>query len=127
MQLFRAMKRDPDDEKPLCAPSARALGVRLPPADPADIVPDGAGDVHPDAGGMSAAPRPSDLVPWRRPPKFDGIGKEPLWVVEADRLQDPLNAVQDSTTHITVEPSCVMSAVDFQGALCATRNLWSEA
>lgn len=79
--LFRAMKQDSAGQ-PVCADTARGLGARVPPADPADIVPDRGGDVHPETGGMSVTPGdPMGLPVHRRPPELQGWGKDPVFEI----------------------------------------------
>ena len=132
MKLYRAMTAD-SDGLPLVRRSARSLGVRT----PADIAPGVEPDVlvgapdevlRPDQGGMSAAPNdPANLPRNRRPPQVDGgIGKDPVWEIDAKDLGLALRYNQDKPTHGTVEPAESMTFAQYEAALLATREKWSR-
>jgi hypothetical protein len=125
--LYRAMTAGGDD-MPMTGSSARTLGVRTPPDPYPDIRPDANGLVHPGTGGMSTAPSPDALDPWRRPPGFgvDGTGKDPLWRINVNDLGSDLNPVLDHPGHICVEPAQTMPYTQYQNALWATRPFWQS-
>jgi hypothetical protein len=81
--LFRSMKED-DGGVPEAAANARALGVR-----PGIDVP-AVGDeetIQPGQGGVSVSPDdPLNLPAFRRPPQFQGTGKDPVWVIDEAQL-----------------------------------------
>jgi hypothetical protein len=103
-------------------PTARTLGVR-----PGTDIPVNFGQVSPDTGGMSVAPdRPENLHRLRRPPKYGGTGKDPVWSIEVPLLGDELQFREDSTTHGTIEPARIMRIDEFQQALIATKPHWKR-
>jgi len=119
--LYRAMREDPFGG-PVIGPSARTLGVR-PHVDIVVV----AGQVWPNMGGMSVAPdRPENLHPLRRPPKYGGSGKDPIWCIEATLLGNDLQFRRDSPTHGLIEPARAMLLDEYQQALQATTALWKK-
>ena len=107
---------------PMVGPSARTLGVR--PNVDIQIM---AGQVRPNAGGMSVAPdRPENLHPLRRPPAHGGLGKDPVWYIAIDLLGGDLQFHQDSATHGLIEPARDMPIAAFQRALEATKPCWKK-
>lgn len=116
--IFRGMKDG--GGAPATGPSARTLGAR--PG--TDIPVDSAGMVHPNTGGMSVAPSPTALPAHRRPAKFGGTGKDPVWGTSVDELGPDLKYVPDSPTHGTVQPARPMSVEAYQAALFGTGPSW---
>lgn len=80
--------------------------------------------VHPGTGGMSVAPSPGALPEFRRPPRFGGTIKDPVWGMYTEDLGSQLRYVPDSATHGTVQPSMSMTFDEYQQALCATGACW---
>lgn len=119
--FYRAMREDPTGG-PEVGPTARTLGVR-----PAVDIPVTAGQVQPQAGGMSVAVgRPENLHPLRRPPAYGGSGKDPVWYLSADQIGGELQFRQDSPTHAIIEPARIMSLDDYQRAIEATKPSWKK-
>jgi hypothetical protein len=124
--LFRAMKEASSGLVEVGA-TARTLGARpaidVPAHDPTDLV-------YPGQGGMSVSPDdPMNLPYFRRPPRFRGTGKDPVWrIVEAD-LGPGLCFRPDATqpAHGFIEPSRPMSLAEYQEALEQTQMRWSRA
>lgn len=124
--LFRGMQVA-QDGYPSLGPTARTLGVRA----EIDIAVDAAGVVMPEHGGMSVTPGdPGQLPRHRRPPEFDGTGKDPLWTVAVRALGPQLRYRPDPLTptrHGFIEPAAAMPFAEFQAALAATRGDWRRA
>jgi hypothetical protein len=111
---------------PEVGPTGRTLGAR--PG--TDIKPDKSGMVKPETGGMSASPgSPYNLPEHRRPPKFGGTGKDPVFCIGKCDLGPDLRFRPDPknpTGHGFIEPARPMSIDEYQRALEATRGLWKE-
>jgi hypothetical protein len=106
----------------MVGPTARTLGVR-----PNVDIPVVAGQVNPNAGGMSVAPdRPENLHPLRRPPAYGGYGKDPVWQMDVLLLGADLQLRFDSLVHGVVEPARRMTIGDLQRALEATKSFWKK-
>ena len=124
-KLYRSM-RDDGTGKPEVSPTARGLGVRPGGGDVAAVL---ATDfVHPGLGGMSASPdTPLNLAFFRRPAKFQGTGKDPVWEIDSAALPvfgltyrvDPKNP-----KHGYIEPVVPMALDDYQWRLAATSGEW---
>ncbi|MBB4220910.1 RHS repeat-associated core domain-containing protein [Variovorax guangxiensis] len=120
LPLFRGMKKG-GDGLPVVEPSARGLGARI----PADIPIDEDGNVHPNTGGISVAPRTARNLPaHRRPPALGGTGKDEVWQLDESDLGPDLKYVQDCDSHGTIQPSRKMSAQEYQNALAKTQGKW---
>jgi hypothetical protein len=107
--------------------SARSLGVR-----PGVDVPARAPDeiVLPGVGGMSVSPEdPANLPPFRRPPEFGGVGRDPVWALMADELGPDLRYRPDpaNPAHGFVEPARPMPLKAYQDALTQTQARWRQA
>lgn len=119
--IYRAMREDPAG-RPVVGPTARTLGVR-----PQVDIPVAAGQVQPNTGGMSVAPdRPENLHPLRRPPRYGGTGKDPVWCLRIDQLGPDLQFRQDSATHGLIEPAQAMLLDEYQRRLEDTKPLWTK-
>lgn len=119
--VYRAMREDPAGG-PVVGPTARTLGVRS----QVDI-PVVARQVQPNTGGMSVAlDRPENLHPLRRPLRYGGSGKDPVWGLHSDQLGSDLQFRGDSATHGLIEPARAMSLDDFQRHLAHTKLLWMK-
>jgi len=115
------MREDPIGG-PMVGPTARTLGVR-----PNVDIPLAAGLVHPNMGGLSVAlDRPENLHLLRRPPRFGGTGKDPVWYIGVDDLVALLQLRPDSPTHGLIEPARTMSLDDFQIALEKSKPDWGR-
>jgi hypothetical protein len=79
----------------------------------------------PGQGGMSVAPNdPADLPRHRRPASLGGIGRDPVWYIEADDLGPDLVFRQDRPSHGLIEPKRAMTLDEFQAALARSRQFW---
>jgi hypothetical protein len=106
----------------MIGPTARTLGVR-----PGDDIPVVAGRVSPGTGGLSVAPdTPMNLPNHRRPPKFGGTGKDPVWGITLDSLGNDLVFLQDKSNHGLFEPAREMSIDELQQSLAALAPRWVQ-
>jgi hypothetical protein len=122
--LFRAMRKD-DDRPAVSHVAGWGLGVRV----GKDIEVDEEGLVHPGTGGTSVATAIKHLADHRRPPSHGGVGKHPIWRIEAEALPEFLVYEPDSghtPRHGCIEPAYSMEISDFQEAIAGTRDLWEE-
>jgi hypothetical protein len=124
-RLFRAMKEN-DQGLAEIGESARTLGVRpgidVPATRPTDIV-------QPGQGGMSVSPDdPRNLPYFRRPLKYGGTGKDPVWTVTDGDLGPDLRYRSDPANpgHGFVEPARSMTLAEYQRALTRTQRLWQK-
>ena len=121
--LFRSMKINQIDEKPICGEGGRSLGVR-----PDDIHVDKDRSVHPQTGGMSVFDDPVHL-PKHRKPKWmiGGEGRDNLFEIDAQFISGEIVARNNGTQgHVLVEPSvdCLYSV--YATAICNTRSYWRK-
>jgi hypothetical protein len=123
--LYRGMSTAPGG-RPVVGQSARMLGARP----RIDIPIDPSGSVHPGTGGMSVAPdTPRNLPRHRRPPQYDGTGKDPVWSLQERTLGPNLRYVPDDVplhTHGVIEPAITMTFEDYQRALEETAPHWTR-
>jgi hypothetical protein len=114
------MKSDAD-RLPRIGQTARELGVRP----DLDIPVDPKGHVNPLTGGMSiTADDPMNLPPHRRPVAYNGIGRDPVFTIEGERLTTFHSLRQDGMYHFLVEPKYPCPFHDFQAAIHLTRPHW---
>jgi hypothetical protein len=122
--LFRAMQADAVG-LPSVGAHARCLGVR-PGIDVPAILP---GDtVKPGQGGLSVSPHdPMNLPYFRRPPEFQGNGKDPVWACDDSQLGPDLVYRPDPSRsgHGFIEPAHPMTLDDFQQELTRTQAIWA--
>jgi hypothetical protein len=68
-----------------------------------------------------------DALPeFRKPPKFNGTGRDPLWQIDDKHITGDLEAVQDSLTHVSILPRITMSLARYEAALANTQNFWER-
>jgi hypothetical protein len=125
-----------EDGKPIVGSDSNMLGVRIPPHKRPDIFPDADGNVSLGVHGMSVAPTWRDLPPFLIPKRLehlapDARGRDELICFrygDGDFIQSPVTEElflkPNSPTHGTVQPAYLMSSVDFQASLAATRDDW---
>jgi hypothetical protein len=119
--IYRSMTPG-GDGNPVVGESARNLGVRF----GTDITPDPeTGLVCPNTGGMSVAPDPYALAPFRKPPEFGGTGRDPVWSMPSSDLPDGLTLNPDTPFHGTIQPSYPMTPEEFSGLLAGTSESWT--
>ncbi len=58
-----------------------------------------------DTKGMSVSLSIEGLPAFRKPRKFGGMGKDPLWQIDDNMITGDLQAVQDSRTHVSIMPN----------------------
>lgn len=124
--LFRGMKED-EDGLPVLESSARGLGIR--PG--IDVLAELAGElVRPGQGGVSVSPEsPLNLPKHRRPPEFQGNGKDPVWTIAESDLGPDLRFRIDAAmrSHGFLEPVRQMTLAEYEIAINATRTSWRKA
>lgn len=117
------MRADETGGRPRAAADARSLGARA-----RDITIGRYGGVGRGREGMSVSPMPPENLPHhRRPDRFGGSGKDPVWVLDTEDLPDDLVYAYDSLkpqTHGFISPAYHMSFEHYQQALAETSGLW---
>ncbi|MCE2697198.1 MAG: hypothetical protein PX483_15570 [Nostocales cyanobacterium LE14-WE4] len=136
-----------ENGKPKIGRSARLLGVRLGDIDinikrmPVDSL-DEQGYLLPESerkfqgelvdvaivntGGMSVSLSIEALPAPRKPAKFGGYGKDPLWQIDDSNITGDLQAVQDNPTHVSISPRVTMSLERYELALANTQDDWER-
>ncbi|MFM7716597.1 MAG: hypothetical protein ACKO7A_29005, partial [Microcystis sp.] len=66
------------------------------------------------------------LPAFRKPPKFGGMGKDPLWQIDDSMITGDLEAVQDSPTHVSIMPRVTMTLEKYETALANTQKYWEK-
>ncbi|AFY48767.1 hypothetical protein Nos7524_2955 [Nostoc sp. PCC 7524] len=79
-----------------------------------------------DTKGMSVSLSIEALPAFRKPAKFGGTGKDPLWQVDDSNITGDLQAIQDSPTHISILPRVTMLLEKYELALANTQNHWKR-
>lgn len=74
--------------------------------------------------GMSTSLSIESLPEFRKPIKFGGTGKDPLWQIEDSKISGDIEAVQDSPTHVTIMPRVTMLLEKYETALAKTQDNW---
>jgi len=76
--------------------------------------------------GMSVSLSIESLPAFRRPSKFGGTEKDPIWQIDDRNIIGDLQAVQDSPTHVSILPRSSMSLEKYEAALANTQNDWER-
>ena len=76
--------------------------------------------------GMSVSLSIEGLPPFRKPPKFGGTGKDPLWQIDDSKILGDIEAVQDSPTHVSILPRATMLLEKYEAALAQTQSEWEK-
>ena len=79
-----------------------------------------------DTKGMSVSLSIAGLPTFRKPAKFGGMGKDPLWQIDDSRITGDLQAVQDSPTHVSIMPRVTMALEKYEAALASTQKYWKR-
>ncbi len=79
-----------------------------------------------DNKGMSVSLSIDGLPDFRKPTKFGGTGKDPLWQIDDSYISGDLEAIQDSATHVSILPRTTMSLARYEAALANTQNYWER-
>jgi hypothetical protein len=79
-----------------------------------------------DTKGMSVSISIEGLPAFRKPAKFGGTGKDPLWQIDDNMITGDLQAIQDSPTHVSILPKVTMSLERYELALANTQNHWER-
>jgi hypothetical protein len=74
--------------------------------------------------GMSVSLSIDALPDFRKPPAFGGIGRDPLWQIDSDKITGDLEAVRDSDTHVSIMPKVTMLLAQYEAALASTSDAW---
>jgi hypothetical protein len=135
-----------ENGKPKIGRSARLLGVRLGidinikqmPVDSLDeqgyLLPESECEFQGElvdvaivnTGGMSVSLSIEALPAPRKPAKFGGYGKDPLWQIDDSNITGDLQAVQDSPTHVSISPRVTMLLERYELALANTQDYWER-
>ncbi|MDP5017609.1 hypothetical protein FJR11_00290 [Anabaena sp. UHCC 0187] len=135
-----------ENGKPKIGRSARLLGVRLGidinikqmPVDSLDeqgyLLPESEREFQGElvdvaivnTGGMSVSLSIEALPAPRKPAKFGGYGKDPLWQIDDSNITGDLQAVQDSPTHVSISPRVTMLLERYELALANTQDYWER-
>jgi hypothetical protein len=67
------------------------------------------------------------LPPFRKPQKFGGIGKDFLWQIDSSYITGDIEAVQDSSTHVSILPKVSMLLEKYEAALAETQIKWEKS
>jgi hypothetical protein len=124
-RLFRSMKEGAGGV-PQVEASARALGVR--PGIDVPAAHDGE-TVQPGQGGVSVSPDdPLNLPYFRRPPEFQGTGKDPVWTIDETQLGPDLRYRPDAAHpgHGFIEPVRPMKLGEYRKAVEQTQSRWQK-
>lgn len=79
-----------------------------------------------DTKGMSVSLSIEGLPAFRKPVKFGGMGKDPLWEIDSSVITGDLQAVQDSPTHVSIMPRVTMTLEKYEAALASTQKYWER-
>jgi hypothetical protein len=79
-----------------------------------------------DTKGMSVSLSIEGLPAFRKPSKFGGNGKDPLWQIDDRIIGGDLQAVQDSQTHVSIMPRATMSLEKYEAPLANTQKYWER-
>lgn len=79
-----------------------------------------------DTKGMSVSLSIEGLPAFRKPAKFEGMGKDPLWQIDDSIITGDLQAVQDSPTHVSIMPTVTMALEKYEAALASTQKYWER-
>jgi hypothetical protein len=79
-----------------------------------------------DTKGMSVSLSIEGLPAFRKPTKFGGIGKDPLWHIDDSIITGDLQATQDSPTHVSILPRVTMVLEKYEAALANTQKYWQR-
>ena len=79
-----------------------------------------------NTGGMSVSLSIEALPAPRKPAKFGGYGKDPLWQIDDSNITGDLQAVQDSPTHVSISPRVTMLLERYELALANTQDYWER-
>jgi hypothetical protein len=115
--IYRAMIAAADDH-PQTGVRKRTLGV-VDSGESADVIPDDDGNVHPDNGGMSVAPRRRDIHGYR-------AKRDPVWRFDTERLPGTLQYRRDARSHGVIEPAESMPLETYRETLAETREDWER-
>jgi hypothetical protein len=74
--------------------------------------------------GMSVSLSIEGLPAFRRPMAFGGTGRDLLWQIDDSKICGALEAVQDSSTHVSILPTATMLLEKYEAALADTQNDW---
>jgi hypothetical protein len=79
-----------------------------------------------DTKGMSVSLSIEGLPAFRKPARFGGNSKDPLWQTDDSMIAGDLQAVQDSPTHVSIMPRVTMVLEKYEAALANTQKYWER-
>ena len=74
--------------------------------------------------GMSISLSIAGLPKHRKPPKFGGTGRDPIWEIDSSFIKGDLKAIEDGGSHVSLVPRQTMLLARYEDALAQTRNNW---
>jgi hypothetical protein len=79
-----------------------------------------------DHKGMSVSLSIEGLPSFRKPSEFGGNSKDALWQIDDAKIIGDLQAVQDSSTHVSILPRATMTLARYEAALANTQQDWEK-
>jgi hypothetical protein len=79
-----------------------------------------------DDKGMSVSLSIEGLPSFRKPSEFGGNGKDALWQIDDTKIIGDLQAVQDSSTHVSILPGATMALARYEAAFANTQQDWQR-
>jgi hypothetical protein len=76
--------------------------------------------------GMSTSISIESLPPHRKPIAWGGTGKDLIWQIDSAYIGQDLEAVRDSSTHVSIMPRVTMLLAKYELALANTQKYWQR-
>jgi hypothetical protein len=76
--------------------------------------------------GMSTSISIESLPPHRKPIAWGGTGRDLIWQIDSGYIEQDLEAVRDSPTHVSIMPSVTMLLAKYELALANTQKYWQR-
>jgi hypothetical protein len=75
---------------------------------------------------MSTSISIESLPPHRKPITWGGTGRDLIWQIDSGYIEQDLEAVRDSPTHVSIMPSVTMLLAKYELALANTQKYWQR-
>jgi hypothetical protein len=76
--------------------------------------------------GMSTSISIESLPPHRKPIAWGGTGRDLIWQIDSAYIGQDLEAVRDSSTHVSIMPRVTMLLAKYELALASTQKYWQQ-